>query len=151
MLIMKKIYLKSFLILLFLNIVFFSPLHAHNNINPVGLWRTYDLQGKARSVLKFYVVNNELRADVVKILLYAGERCVKCTGENKDKPFLNMTIIQGLNQKGDKWINGTVLDTDSGRTYGCNITLSNDGKVMHFHAYKGLPLFGRTVRWIREE
>lgn len=145
MLIMKKIVLVALL----LNALFSAALYA--NKNPIGLWRTYDLQGKERSILKFYLVNDELRADVVKILLFEGERCVKCVGENKNKPNLGLTIIQGLKEKEGKWVNGKVLDTRSGNTYGCNIALSDDGKIMYFHAYKGLPLFGRTVHWIREE
>ena len=152
MLIMKEFYLKNiFLLFLFINLLFCTSLYAMSSNNAVGLWRTYDLQGKERSVLKFYVVDNELRADVAKILLYSGEHCVKCEGKNKNKPFLGMTIIQGLKLKEDKWVNGMILDTDSGKTYGCNVSISDDGRIMYLHAYKGLPLFGRTIRWVRED
>lgn len=118
--------------------------------NPEALWRTYDLKGQARSVLKFYVTDGELRADVVKILLKNGAYCIHCKGNLKNKPYLGMTIIRGLKFKKDKWVNGEVLDTDTGNTYSCNISFSNDGKTMYLHAYKGIPLFGRTVSWKRE-
>lgn len=118
--------------------------------NPEALWRAYDLKGHARSVLKFYIIDGELRADVAKILLKNGTHCEHCKGNLKNKPYLGMTIIRGLKLKNNKWINGEVLDTDTGNTYSCNMTLSNDGKTMHLHAYKGIPLFGRTVDWKRE-
>lgn len=121
------------------------------NKSPVGLWRTFDLKNNARSIVRFYQVDNEFRADVVKILINVGERCNKCRGELKNKPYLGMTIIQGLKAKGNNWANGQVLDTDSGNTYSCSISLSEDGNTMYFHAFKGLPLFGRTVVWKRDE
>jgi uncharacterized protein (DUF2147 family) len=118
--------------------------------NPQALWRTYDLNGQARSVLKFYITDGELRADVVKILAKKGTYCEHCKGKLKNKPYLGMTIIHGLKLKNNKWIHGEVLDTDTGNTYSCNMTLSHDGETMHLHAYKGIPLFGRTVHWKRE-
>lgn len=119
--------------------------------NPEALWRTYDLKGQARSVLRFYVDNGELKADVYKILLKNGTHCTHCRGELKNKPYLGMTIIHGLKFKNNKWVNGQVLDTDTGNSYSCTITLSNDGKTMHLHAFKGIPLFGRTIHWKRED
>ena len=130
---------------------FFAICHAAEiNQSPVDLWRTYDLKGQERSVLKFYIADNELKADVVKILLNKGVYCDKCKRNLKNKPYLGMTIIRGLTHKQNKWINGEVLDTDTGNTYSCHVTLSKDGKTMNLHAYKGIPLFGRTVHWQRE-
>ncbi len=124
--------------------------YASPTQNPEALWRTYDLKGQPRSVLKFYITNGELRADVVRILRENGTYCVNCKGNLKNKPYLGMTIIHGLRWKKNKWVNGEVLDTDTGNTYSCNITLSDDGDTMYLHAYKGIPLFGRTVHWRRE-
>src|SRR5687768_12867544 len=74
--------------------------------NPEALWRAYDLNGQARSVLKFYITHGELKADVVKILLKNGTYCDHCKGNLKNKPYLGMTIIRGLKLKNNKWING---------------------------------------------
>lgn len=142
---MKKIYLKNSICILLLSLC--SSIHAKPD--PVGLWRTYDLQGKERSILQFYLINNELRADVIKSILYLGDYCTKCPGKNKNKPYIGMTIIHSLIQKDNKWVDGIILDTDSGNTYRCEITLSEDGNYMYFHAYKGIPLFGKTIRWAR--
>ena len=144
---MKKIYLKNSICILLITLC--SSIQAEPS--PVGLWRTFDLKGHERSVLKFYLVNHELRADVEKSLLYMGDYCNKCSGKNKNKPYIGMTIIHNLTAKDHKWVNGFILDTDSGNTYRCEITLSDDGKYMYFHAYKGIPLFGKTIRWTREE
>lgn len=141
-----SITLAAVLISLFCSIC--PPAFAANG-NPIGLWRTYDLEGTARSILKFYRVNDELRADVVNVLVDNGIICKHCVGENKNKPYIGMTIIKGLKRSGNKWVNGIVLDTDSGNTYSCNISLTEDGQTMNFHAFKGVPLFGRTVKWQR--
>lgn len=132
-----------------ISIISFNVIFAMPSQDPIALWRTYDLKGQARSVLKFYEENGEIKADVVRILLKNGDYCDHCKGRLKNKPYLGMTIIRGLKHKNNKWINGEVLDTDTGNTYSCNITLSDDGNTMHFHAYKGVPLFGRTVEWRR--
>lgn len=140
----------ALIIITSLFVIFSHSSHAMSNQSPATLWRAYDLKGQARSVLKFYEVNGELRADVVKILLENGTYCTQCKGQLKNKPYLGMTIIRGLHFKRNKWVGGEVLDTDTGNTYSCNVSLSNDGNIMHLHAYKGIPLFGRTVEWQRE-
>lgn len=142
----KRILLAFTCLILFISHVSY----AMTAQNPEALWRAYDLKGQPRSVLKFYIIHDELRADVVKILLKNGTYCDHCKGNLKNKPYLGMTIIRGLKLKNNKWINGEVLDTDTGNTYSCNISLSTDGQTMYLHAYKGIPLFGRTVNWKRE-
>jgi len=115
----------------------------------VDLWQTYDLKGNARSVIKFYIVNSELRADIIKLNDGYEKLCSKCKGNLKNQPFVGMTIIQGLQFKNNKWINGKVLDGDSGKNYNCQISISKDGSLMKFHVFKGHPVFGRTVQWHR--
>lgn len=143
-------FIRSILLLFTYILIIFSLNTAFANSSPVAaLWKTYDLKGQERSILKFYEVNGELRADVVKILLNKGVYCTQCKGTLKNKPYMGMTIIYGLKLNNNKWMNGEVLDTDSGNTYRCNISLSEDGNTMYFHAYKGIPLLGRTVEWRR--
>lgn len=123
--------------------------------SPLGLWRTYDLDATPRSVVKFSLAGSELRATIVKTLNgkkgqpFTGT-CTACTGNNKNKPLVGITIIWGLKkQDNGEWTDGHVLDTDSGSTYRCNITLSENGQIMHFHAYLGMSFLGKTVDWQR--
>ncbi len=118
--------------------LFFTPAFCFANTPDLtGLWRTYDLQGHARSIVRFYGVNGEFRAEVIKDL----------TNNSNPPPVI---IVYGLKAKGSEWVDGKIIDTDSGNTYNCSIVLSEDGKVMHLHAYEGLPIFGKTIDWERE-
>ncbi|MDA8561878.1 DUF2147 domain-containing protein [Gammaproteobacteria bacterium] len=117
----------------------------------VDLWRTYDLKKNLRSTVRFYINNNELKADIVESLNNKQKNCQNCKGKFKNKPYIGMNIINGLKFNNNKWVNGNVLDTDTGNFYKCNISISKDKKVMFFHAYKGFPIFGQTMQWKRVE
>ncbi len=115
-----------------------------------GLWRTYDNDGNARSIIKFYQSHGEWRGKIVKIIPVSGKpttRCEACDGAQHNKPLVGMDIVTGLTQQGNKWDGGSILDTDSGDVYNCSITLSNGGNVMNFYAHFG-P-FGKTLQWPR--
>lgn len=103
----------------------------------IGFWKTFDLKNNPRTILKFYKIDEEYRADVTEIL------------ENKNNAKIGVTIIHGLKFADKKWTQGEVLDTDSGKTYDCMIRLSEDGKRMYFRAYIKSPLLGRTLTWER--
>jgi len=128
-------------------------LHAENSLSPIGLWRTYDLDNNPRSIVRFYLVGNTLQGNIVKILSTNQQKssdiCTNCPSPWKNKSKLGMTIIWGLKKQGDQWVGGTVLDTDGGNTYSCQITLSPDNKVMYFKAYVAVPLLGKTIEWTR--
>lgn len=121
--------------------------------SPVGSWRTYDLSRTPRSIVKIYPSGNQLQGQIIKILPTKGatpkDLCTACKGSAQNKPKLGMVIIWGLTKEGDKWVNGTILDTDSGKTYRCQVSTSPDGRTLYLHAYVGTPLFGKTVNWER--
>lgn len=135
-----NITLTRFLIVIAISI-FQLPSFAKNS--PVGLWQTFDLSGTPRSIVKFYIIDGELRADVYKIL-----DCKQCRIQPSNKS-IGATIVKGLRDKGNQWVDGEVTDTDTGKTYNCSIKLSENGNIMYFHAYKGIPLFGKTISWLR--
>lgn len=121
---------------------------------PLGLWRTYDLDGIARSIVRFYMAGNKLQAQIVKILPTKGQKptdlCTACPPPRKNKPKAGMVIVWGLSKQADgTWSGGNVLDTDSGSTYRCQLDVSPDNRILHFHAYVAIPLLGKTVDWVR--
>lgn len=117
---------------------------------PVGNWRTYDDKGNVRSILRFSVNNGVLNGRIIQVL---GDNpnsvCTNCKGSLKNKPMKGMVIVWGLKQEGDEWKNGQVLDLDTGKIYGCQLTVSDDNKTLHFHGYSGTPMFGKTIDWYR--
>ncbi len=139
----------KYLLCFLLGMIGLTKLYAVNPEDLTGLWKTYDLNDKPRSIVRFYPIGDSYQADVIKILDPRDDKCVKCPGDKKNKPYIGMTIIEGLKFQNNEWRNGTVLDTDSGKIYQCKITLSEDAKQMYFRAYMKLPLLGRTVHWKR--
>ncbi len=116
-----------------------------------GFWKTFDLRHHPRTIIKFYRVDNEYRADIYKILddMPHSQLCDHCKGINKNKSLEGMTIIHGLQFMNSEWKNGEVLDTDSGNTYNCKIKLSKNNEQMLFRAYIKNPILGKTLRWER--
>ena len=129
----------------FLCLIFYSLLNFAMNDNPVDLWCTYDLNEQPKSIVKFYKINNELRADVVKSLNQKDAICKPDLEDNNP----GKTIIWGLRSQNNKWVGGFVFDSKSGKTYNCQMMLSKDGQTMDLYVFKGSTLFGRTLKWRR--
>lgn len=69
----------------------------------------------------------------------------------RDRPLLGLEILQGLkpsDAEGRVWIDGTIYDPTSGKTYACSLRVEGDDQL-HLRGYVGIPLLGRTTTWIR--
>lgn len=133
-----------------------QPKTKSDSASPVGLWQTYDLNKTPRSIVQFYSrPDNTISARIVKILPTKSPKftsiCDKCPEPWKGKSKLGMTIIWGLKKQGNKWVNGQVLDTDGGHLYKCEVSLSENGRILQFRPYTLTPAFGKTLNWIRME
>lgn len=148
---MKKIYLC---LILLLTTCFINTAAFADTAIPAGLWRTYDLDGTARSLVQFSILNGRLQARIVKSLNPAkgqqfNESCVNCPAPWHNKRKVGLIVVWGLKASGNDWVDGRVLDTDSGNIYRCQVSLSPDNRVLHLHAYVAMPMLGRTVDWVR--
>lgn len=123
------------------------------DLTPVGTWRTIDDETKKpKSIVEITEVDGEVVGKVKEILQSdkgPNPICEDCTGERKDKPVLGMTILWGMKQDGDVWDGGTILDPKNGKTYGCKLTPSADGKTLKVRGFIGFSLLGRTQMWER--
>ncbi|MHB1948332.1 MAG: DUF2147 domain-containing protein [Gammaproteobacteria bacterium] len=130
-----------------------SLTHASDRNIPVGYWETIDdVTGKPKSILEIWEApDHSLQGRLAKIYPDPGhnvhERCVACTGENHNKPFLGLMIMWNFKFDGKKWEDGRILDPRSGKIYHCNMKMAENGKHLHVHGYIGIPLFGRTQTW----
>ena len=69
----------------------------------------------------------------------------------RSRKLKGLVIMTGFKYVGDgKWKDGTVYDPDSGKTYKCTATLL-DANTLKFRGYVGIPLFGRTEVWTRDD
>jgi uncharacterized protein (DUF2147 family) len=119
----------------------------------VGYWQTYDDKtGKPNGVVQLYLNGGKLFGRIAKLRPQTKpeDKCTKCSGSLKDKPFLNLLILWDLKPDGSEndWSGGTVLDPDTGDTYQCTIKTLGTSKL-EIRGFVGISLFGRTQTWER--
>ncbi|MDB5968489.1 MAG: hypothetical protein JWQ90_939 [Hydrocarboniphaga sp.] len=121
---------------------------------PVGDWETIDDKtGQPQSIIHIAQVDGELQGTVTKFLradAVSNATCTRCDGARKDQPILGMAILWGMKPDGDAFSGGTILDTRSGKTYRCRLTLSRDGSKLEVRGYIGLPALGGSQTWLRQ-
>jgi uncharacterized protein (DUF2147 family) len=124
--------------------------------SPVGLWKNIDdHSGKPRALIRIVEQGNEFNGRIEKLFLEPGEeqnpKCDKCEGALKDQPTLGMTILTGFTRIDAEYKNGMILDPENGKLYKSKISLSEDGTKLTVRGYIGIPLFGRSQTWLREQ
>jgi uncharacterized protein (DUF2147 family) len=127
-----------------------------DDATPVGKWKTIDdASGKPKSIVAIWEEGGKLYGKVDKLLDPKPDDpnpvCKKCDGELKDKPIMGLRILWDLHKDGEKWSGGKIMDPDNGKTYRCNVTLTEGGKKLLVRGFIGMALLGRTQTWLREE
>ena len=131
--------------------LFFLAIFFAQSQTIVGKWKTIDDEtGNAKAIVEIYEESGKIYGKVVDILEEENKNrvCSNCSGDDKDKPILGMTIIKGLTKDGDVYSNGKILDPKNGKLYKCFITLETNDKLK-VRGYIGISLFGRTQYWYR--
>jgi uncharacterized protein (DUF2147 family) len=122
---------------------------------PVGYWKTIDDHtGKARSIVRIFEVNGELRGRIEKFLdLPSGSKpptCDKCPGNKKGKPVLGLEFLWGFKRDGAGWSDGSVLDPEEGHVYNANLEVLDGGKRLKLFGYVRVVFkIGRSQTWTR--
>ena len=117
----------------------------------IGKWKTIDdTNGEAKSIVEVFSKSGKIYAKVVDILDPANKNsvCKQCSGEDKNKPILGLTIIKGLSKDGSEYNSGEILDPKNGKLYKCALTLESKDKLK-VRGYIGFSLLGRTQYWHR--
>lgn len=132
------------------------PASAQELASPVGLWKNIDdITGKPKALIRIVETNGEVHGKIEKLFLAPGEdpnpRCVKCQGENKDKPVIGLVFMSGLRKNGKEYSGGEIIDPDDGKVYRSKLTVIDGGKKLDVRGYIGMPMFGRSQIWLRQE
>ncbi|TGD58178.1 DUF2147 domain-containing protein [Flavobacterium humi] len=117
----------------------------------LGKWKTIDdATGQPKSIIEIYEKDGKIYGKIVELLNPAkrNSTCLKCTGEDKNKPILGLTIIKGLSKDDDEYNGGKILDPESGTLYKCIIKLNGKDKL-EVRGYVGFSLIGRSQTWLR--
>jgi uncharacterized protein (DUF2147 family) len=137
--------------MIYSSFLFFTSLFYAQQPSVIGKWKTIDDEtGKAKSILEIYEKSGKIYGKVLEILEaeHRNKVCSNCSGEDKNKPILGMTVIKGLTKEGNEYNSGKILDPKNGKLYQCYITLESKDKLK-VRGYIGISLFGRTQYWYR--
>ncbi len=127
-----------------------------SDASPVGLWKNVDdVTGKPKAMIRITEENGALVGRIEKLFrapdLDQNPKCDKCEGSNKDQPVIGMVFMSGLKKDGSDFSGGEILDPDNGKVYRSKVTLIDGGKKLSVRGYIGVPMFGRSQIWLRQE
>lgn len=119
----------------------------------VGVWQTFsDKTGEAESLIQLTESNGRIDGKVMQVFSPPSDTstplCEACTGTNKDKPVVGMTILHAMVSADPAYAQGDILDPEDGQHYKCKLHLISDS-VLEVRGYLGVSLFGRTQTWKR--
>ena len=121
---------------------------AQNSI--VGNWMTVDDEtGDKMSVVSIYQDADGLYyGKVAKLLVEPKDAvCVKCEGEDHNKPVEGLVIIRGMKMENGELVGGKVLDPKNGKFYYGKIYLK-DGKLVLRGSLDKRGFLGRNQTWL---
>lgn len=156
MMLIKELIKKTFL----LTVVFFITTAvgiSADKMSPEGFWKTIDDETKeVESIVKLWIEKGELKGKIVKIFPKPGEApdpvCDKCSGKLKNVRVIGMNFMWAFQKAKNKWINGKIVDPDNGKTYNCQLEITESGKKLEVFGYiKIIFKIGRNQTWIRHE
>lgn len=131
--------------------VFFLIIFNIQGQSVIGKWKNIDDEtNKPKSVVEIYEKSGKIYGRVVEIF-DANKRnkvCEDCSGEDRNKPILGITVIKGLKKDGNEYNGGQILDPNNGKLYKCFITLEGNDKLK-VRGFIGISLLGRTQYWYR--
>jgi uncharacterized protein (DUF2147 family) len=127
---------------------------SYDHKTAAGLWQETDDQGRPGAWFLFVDKDGLYEGRLVKGFKPPGEQrlietCEKCTGDQEDAPMLGLMIVKDMKRKGNKYVDGGILDPRDGTVYHAQMELSADGQQLAVRGYVGISLFGQTQIWTR--
>ncbi len=122
-----------------------------NSQSILGKWRTVDDKtGEEKSIVEIYERNGKVFGKIVEIFdpKKRDLPCIKCKGEDYNKPILGLKIIKNMEKDGDTYKDGTIIDPQNGKVYRARLKL-DDKNTLQVRGY--IAFFYSTQYWIREK
>ena len=121
---------------------------AQNSI--VGDWKTVDdATGENFSIVTIYLASDGLYYGKISQILKGPQDavCVKCEGEDHNKPIKDLVIIRGMKMEDGELRGGKVLDPNNGKFYYGKLYLK-DGKLVLRGSLDKRGFLGRNQTWL---
>jgi uncharacterized protein (DUF2147 family) len=146
---MRKLFLVSLLVL------FGAALYAQDENKVVGVWLTQDGDSKV-TISKD--AKGKFNGEITWLKEPLKNGKPKVDDKNPDpklqtRPTLGLRLLTGFeyNKSDKEWVNGTIYDPKSGKTYKCYMWFEKDPNVLSVKGYIGFSLIGREVQWTRDK
>lgn len=122
-------------------------------VSPVGLWQPLDSAGRPLGLIRIFEANG----------LYYGRiepsspsddrsaRCTRCTDERHNQPIVGLLLMRHLRPQNGQYVDGDILDPDTGRIYRCALRLTDGGHQLIMRGFFGISLLGHSQTWQRVE
>jgi len=125
-------------------------------LSPTGLWKNIDDETKKpKALVRIVESGGTYTGRIEKILTDKPDAvCDLCTDARKNQRVQGMTIIEGMRAskvEDELFEGGSILDPNNGKVYRSQMRLREGGRSLEVRGYVGVPLFGRSQTWIREE
>ena len=121
--------------------LFVAPVFAAENI--IGLWTTIDDETKEeKSVVQIYEYEGKVFGRVVKLFKNVDKTAVGIKGSPK---IVGLDIIWDLEDKGERFKGGKILDPAKGKIYTSEAWREGDNLILRGK----IGPFGRNQKWIK--
>ncbi|NNK72690.1 MAG: DUF2147 domain-containing protein [Flavobacteriaceae bacterium] len=117
-----------------------------------GKWKTVDDEtGEQKSIIEIYERDGKVFGKIVEILKQEHKNavCVKCAGDEKNRPVLGLELIKNMEPEGRYYKKGTIFDPEHGKKYRCRLALTEDPDVLQVRGY--IAFLYSTQYWLRVE
>ena len=133
-----------------------TALFAQDANRVLGVWLTQDGDSKVTIAKnkdgKFYCTITWLKDPL------NDQGKPKVDDKNPDKkfhtrPIMGLRLLDGFefNKSNNEWINGTIYDPKTGKTYKCFMWFDKDPNKLSVKGYIGFSIIGREVVWTRDK
>ncbi len=132
----------KFLSVLILALFTVLPVFAAENIT--GVWKTIDDEtGEAKSLVQIYPYQGKMYGRVITLFKNQDKKAVGIQGDPK---ILGLDVIWELEDKGERWKNGQILDPQKGKIYACEAWREGNNLIVRGK----IAFLGRNQTWIWE-
>lgn len=146
---MKKSIIYALLLCLIIPLTLFS---SDNNADKIiGKWQV----GSGKAHIQIYKYGEKYAGKIAWLREPLNEKNQAKVDKNnpdaskRNNPLLGNVNMLGFEYDGDNtWNEGTIYDSENGKTYSCNIKMINDN-TLEVRGYIGISMIGRTDTWKR--
>lgn len=142
-------------ILIALSILFLIPFLSVSSSNDadkiVGKWQV----GSGKAHILIYKYGDKYAGKIAWLREPLNEKGQPKVDKNnpdpskRNNPLLGNVNMLGFEYDGNKtWSDGTIYDSENGKTYSCNIKMP-DENTLEVRGYIGISMIGRTDTWKR--